>query len=93
MKIQTSKERRTQKQTLVAEPYQHPSAIVSHVYMITSGSYKGAKYHAIMDNETGAVRLYGLDSGVVWSSKSAFGSHAEWEDITDKVYLNTDDLE
>ncbi|MCP3674875.1 MAG: hypothetical protein GY829_10465 [Gammaproteobacteria bacterium] len=98
MKIQTSKERRTQEQPLVPESYQHPKAIRGHVYMISrrrlASANKGTKYYAVMDNEIGEVRLYSLSEGVRWCNKSTFGdSDYEWKDITDKVYLNTDELE
>ncbi len=96
MKIQTSKERRAQEQPLVPESYQHPKAIPGHVYMVTRSKKDdsvGVKYYAVMDSASGAVRLYNLDSGVVWRSASTFGySMDRWEDITDKVYLNTDEL-
>ncbi|MCP4125904.1 MAG: hypothetical protein GY753_02435 [Gammaproteobacteria bacterium] len=97
MKAMTSKEREAQKQPPVPESYQHPKAIPGHVYMITRsitsvGDWKGAKYYAVM--AAGTVRLYNLDGGVVWCSNSAFGDpDNEWEDITDQVYLNTDELE
>ncbi len=100
MKIQTSKERRTQEQPVVPKSYQHPKAIPGHVYMITRGMRvkccKGAKYHAVMDNTVGDVRLYRLGEGVLWCTASTFGvsnNHYQWKDITDKVYLHTDELE
>ncbi len=94
MKIQTSKERRTQEQPLVPEPYRHPWAISGHIYMITRGGSKGVKYHAVTDNALGKVRLYSLNGGVARCNKSTFGdSDDEWKDITDQVYLNTDELE
>ncbi len=95
MKIQTSKERRTQEQPLVPESYQHPKAIKGHVYMIASATgRKGAKYHAVWDSIVGEVRLYRVESGDRWSNTSTFGDcEHEWKDITDKVYLNTDELE
>ncbi len=98
MKIQTSKERRAQEQPLVPESYQHPKAIRGHVYMISrrrlTGGDKGTKYYAVVDNEINEVRLYSLSEGVRWCAASTFGDYDyEWKDITDKVYLNTDDLE
>ncbi len=95
MKIQTSKERRTQEQPLVSEPYQHPKALAGHVYMITNDrGYKGRKYYAVQDDASISARLYNLDSGFRWSSGSTFGDGThQWEDITNKVYLNTDELE
>ncbi len=97
MKIQTSKERRTQEQPLVPESYQHPKAIRGHVYLITRSSLsnrEGLKYYAVFDKLADTVRLYNLDSGLVWSSLSTFGNcEHEWKDITDKVYLNTDEVE
>ncbi len=95
MKIQTSKERRTQEQPLVPEPYQHPKAIPGRVYIITNErGYRGVQYYAVRDAPLGQVRLYRLDWGTVWCSNSTFGDpENEWKDITDKVYLNTDELE
>ncbi|MCP3672488.1 MAG: hypothetical protein GY814_19060 [Gammaproteobacteria bacterium] len=95
MKIQTSKERRTQEQPLVPKPYRHPKALAGHVYMITNDrGYKGRKYYAVQnDASIWSVRLYNLGSGFRWSKGSTFGSNTEWKDITDKVYLNTDELE
>ncbi len=96
MKAMTSKEREAAIQ-VTPESYQHPKPIPGHVYMITNvshsfGDWKGTKYYAV--NEIGTVRLYNIDSGVVWCSNSAFGDpDNEWEDITDQVYLNTDELE
>ncbi len=96
MKAMTSIEREAQKQLTVAESYQHPPAIVNHVYMITHSRKEdlvGVKYYAVMDSASGAVRLYCLDNGIVWRSASTFGySMDRWEDITDKVYLNIDEL-
>ncbi|MCP4495057.1 MAG: hypothetical protein GY820_48320 [Gammaproteobacteria bacterium] len=102
MKISTSKDREVEKQPNVSEPYQHPPAIQGHVYMITRSKIdrlKGAKYHAVLDNTADEVRLYSLHRGDSWSHHSAFGvsggffSTDEWVDITDKVYLNTDELD
>ncbi|MCP4079449.1 MAG: hypothetical protein GY743_04310 [Planctomycetaceae bacterium] len=101
MKAMTSKEREAGKQLPVPEPYQHPKAIKGHVYMVTRhwsptivSGYEGAKYYAVMGNGIGEVRLYSLNTGVRWCNKSTFGaSDNEWEDITDQVYLNTDELE
>ncbi len=95
MKILTSKEREAVKKSTVTEPYQYPKAIPSHVYRITNDpDWKKIKYYAVKGNEMGQVRLYSLNMGVVWCDNSTFGdSDYEWEDITDQVYLNTDDLE
>ncbi|MCP3668977.1 MAG: hypothetical protein GY814_00765 [Gammaproteobacteria bacterium] len=99
MKIMTSKEREAQKQPPAPESYQHPKPIPGHVYMVTRSKIDrlvGAKYHAVMDNTVGDVRLYRLGEGVVWCTASTFGvsnNHYQWKDINDQVYLNTDDLE
>ncbi len=93
MKAMTSKEREAGKQPTPPEPYRHPWAIKGHVYMITRGVLKGRRYYAVM-GQIGEVRLYCLDSGVARCHKSAFGhSMDQWKDITDQVYLNTDELE
>ncbi len=96
MKAMTSKERRTQKQLPVPGPYQHPPAIEGHVYMVTHSptrSFEGRKYFAVHVGATGQVRLYNIDSGFSRCNLTAFGSDDQWEDITDQVYLNTDELE
>ncbi len=98
MKISTSKGRGSEKQSTAPEPYQHPKAIKGHVYMITRSPIsrqKGQRYYAVLDSAVGKVRLYNLDSGVVWSNENTFGvfRESQWVDITDKVYLNTDGLE
>ncbi len=94
MKIQTSNERRATIQ-VTSEPYQHPAAIPGHIYMITNDrGYKEMPYYAVFDKLADKVRLYSLCSGTAWSSTSTFGDSMDhWKDITDKVYLNTDDLE
>ncbi len=96
MKIQTSNERRATIQ-VTPESYQHPKAIVSHVYMITHSKKDdliGVKYYAVLDNAVSAFRLYRLEWGIVRCQTSTFGDSMDrWEDITDKVYLNTDELE
>ncbi len=90
-----AKEREVEKQPIAPEPYQHPKAIPSHVYMITRGGLKGGKYYAVVDStRVGEVRLYNLDGGGRWSKSSAVGGDNEqWVDITGQVYLNTDELE
>ncbi len=94
MESMTSKEREAEKQLTVVEPYRHPPAIRGHVYMITRGVLRGGRYYAVMDSMVDEVRLYCVNGGVVRCNKSAFGySMDQWKDITDKVYLNTDDLE
>ncbi len=59
MKAMTSIERETEKQLTVAESYQHPPAIVSHVYMITRSVLKGRSYYAVM-GQIGKARIYVL---------------------------------
>ncbi len=99
MKIMTSKEREATTLVNTIVPYQHPEAIQGHVYMINFRSPArgptGGKYYAVSDgNIVGAIRLYNLDGGGIWSNTSTFGSDNEqWIDVTDKVYLNTDELE
>ncbi len=98
MKIQTSKERRATILDNTIVPYQHPKAISGHVYMITHSKKDdliGVKYYAVQnDASIWSVRLYNLGSGFRWSKGSTFGaSDNEWADITDQVYLNTDELE
>ncbi len=99
MEVSTSKEREVKKQPLAPEPYQHPPAILSHVYMITRsitsvGDWEGTMHYAVKDYHHSTVRLYSLDDGIMWASESTFGdSDNEWVDITSKVYLNTDGLE
>ncbi len=95
MKAMTSKEREADKQLTVIEPYKHPEAIEGHVYMVTHSptrSFEGRKYFAVHVGATGRVRLYNIDSGFSRCNLTAFGSDDQWEDITDKVYLNIDEL-
>ncbi|MCP3675411.1 MAG: hypothetical protein GY829_13180 [Gammaproteobacteria bacterium] len=63
--------------------------------MITNDrGWKESRYYAVFDRLADKVRLYNLDTGFAWSNISTFGdSNNQWKDITDKVYLNTDELE
>ncbi len=84
MKAMTSKEREAARRPIILAPHRHPPAIQGHVHIIARGESRGTKYYAVFNKPVGAARC----------NKSTFGaSDNEWEDITDQVYLNTDELE